>query len=200
MTKAKGFTLIELAIVVAIIGLIAGTIFISGGTLFKSSKTAKTIAVINDLGEAIRQFKATYKAFPGDLSVTNDEIPGITEDCANGDNNEVISAAESKCVIEHLFRAGLIKSDGVDDDGLKIIRSPFSGPNDSITIISPGSDLWSRYVPVAVRIKGLPCDVIHEIDRMIDDDKLDDGLALTVDADGAVQSACSEGSVLVVAL
>lgn len=207
MTKnSQGFTLIELAIVVAVIGLIAGMIFMSGGTLFNSSKTAKTISIINDLGEAVSQFRSTYKGLPGDLKITAaNEIPNVHASCKDGDNDEIIEgapSAESSCVIEHLFRAGLIKADGADINGKKIVQSPFGG---SISVMHPSQSVangvnWHRHVPVVVQITGLPCDVIEEIDRKIDDDKLDDGHARVIDEDGDEQAACTDGSVLVIAL
>src|SRR5690606_19734817 len=107
--RSKGFTLIELAIVITIIGLIAGIIFVSGGTLFQSSKTAKTISIINELSEGILQFKNTYKALPGDLLV-NGELESVHDDCKSGgansgNNYERILGNERLCVIEHLSRA-----------------------------------------------------------------------------------------------
>jgi prepilin-type N-terminal cleavage/methylation domain-containing protein len=207
--KVKGFTLIELAIVVAIIGLIAGTIFVSGGALFKSSKTAKTISIINELSEGILQFKNTYKGLPGDLLV-NGELESVHDDCKSGganagNNDERILGNERLCVIEHLSRAGLIKSDGISDDGLRLIKSPFGGVEPTIRISHPSASeastvSWGRFVPVVVAILGLPCDVIEEIDRKIDDGILNDGRARSIRSDGSNQSTCSEGSTLVVAL
>lgn len=205
--RSKGFTLIELAIVITIIGLIAGVIFVSGGTLFQSSKTAKTISIINELSEGILQFKNTYKGLPGDLLV-NGELSGVNATCQTGgsnagNNNGVIDATESACVIEHLFRAGLTKSDDVDATGRKVIVSPFTPLVGSVRVMHPsvsGASAWPRNVPVVAVISGLPCDVIEEIDRKIDDDKLDDGHARVIDADGDEQAVCTDGSFLVIAL
>lgn len=206
MSNARGFTLIEMAIVIGVIGLIAGMIFLSGGTLFNSSKTAKTISIIQEIGEAINQFKTTYKAYPGDLDITGaNEIPNVHLSCMDGNNDENIgspNALESTCVVEHLFRAGLIKADGVDGAGRKLIESPFNG---EVAVMHPSHSVasavnWGRYVPVIVQINNLTCDVIDEIDRKIDDGSSDDGRARAIASDETEQISCSAGSTLVVAL
>lgn len=198
--RSKGFTLIELAIVITIIGLIAGIIFVSGGTLFQSSKTAKTISIINELSEGIMQFKNTYKGLPGDLLV-NGELSGVNATCQTGgsnagNNNGVIDATESACVIEHLFRAGLTKSDDVDAAGRKVLVSPFTPLVGSVRVMHPsvsGASAWPRNVSVVVVISGLPCDVVQEIDRKIDDNDLEDGRSQAIDADGDPYT-CASGS------
>jgi prepilin-type N-terminal cleavage/methylation domain-containing protein len=198
--RSKGFTLIELAIVLTIIGLIAGVIFVSGGKLFQSSKTAKTISIINELSEGILQFKNTYKGLPGDLLVDG-ELSGVNATCRTGgsnagDNNGVIDANESDCVIEHLFRAGLTKSDDVDAAGRKVLVSPFTPLVNSVRVMHPsvsGASAWPRNVPVVAVISGLPCDVVQEIDRKIDDNDLEDGRSQAIDADGDPYT-CASGS------
>lgn len=198
--RSKGFTLIELAIVITIIGLIAGVIFVSGGTLFQSSKTAKTISIINELSEGIMQFKNTYKGLPGDLLV-NGELSGVNATCQTGgsnagNNNGVIDATESACVIEHLFRAGLTKSDDVDGDGRKVLVSPFTPLVGSVRVMYPDNSVanaWPRNVSVVAIFSGLPCDVVQEIDRKIDDNNLEDGRNRAIDVDGEPYN-CASGS------
>lgn len=198
--RSKGFTLIELAIVITIIGLIAGVIFVSGGTLFQSSKTAKTISIINELSEGILQFKNTYKSLPGDLLVDG-ELSNVDPTCRTGganagDNNGVIDATESVCVIEHLYRAGLTKSDDVDAAGRKALVSPFTPLVGSVRVMHPSvsnATAWPRNVSVVAEITGLPCEVVQEIDRKIDDNDLEDGRSQAIDADGDAYS-CAAGS------
>lgn len=188
MSENNGFTLVELAVVLTVIGLIASMIFVSGGSLFQSGKTAKTISIINNLSEAVSQFRETYKALPGDMAITS-EIPNVSSGCQAGNNDEIINSDESKCVVEHLFRAGLIKADGADDHNRKTISSPFNSEI-RVIIINPkefdetSGIKWYRYVPVVAVIPDLPCDVVKEIDRKIDDDKLDDGIARAPDCSG----------------
>lgn len=65
--KNKGFTLIELAIVIVIIGLIVLAI-ISGTHLIRESKIKKVISEYEQFGVAENTFKLKYSALPGDMA------------------------------------------------------------------------------------------------------------------------------------
>lgn len=67
MKKQRGFSLVELAIVLVIIGLITGGI-LTGQELIRSSELNRVVSDKNKFVTAMNTFKLKYNALPGDLS------------------------------------------------------------------------------------------------------------------------------------
>jgi len=66
MKKIQGFTLVELAIVMIVIGLLIGGV-LKGQELVKNSQITGTIAQVHALTGATQGFKDAYRGLPGDL-------------------------------------------------------------------------------------------------------------------------------------
>jgi prepilin-type N-terminal cleavage/methylation domain-containing protein len=62
----SGFSLVELAVVLAVIGLLVGGT-IAGGSLIRSAKLQSLISDITQIRSAANQFKTQYNALPGDM-------------------------------------------------------------------------------------------------------------------------------------
>ena len=81
MTKfrqQKGFTLVELAIVLTIIGLLIGGV-LKGRQLIQNSRVTATIAQVNAIAAATTAFKDTYNATPGDMPDASTRIPNCSQ-------------------------------------------------------------------------------------------------------------------------
>src|ERR1700753_1764982 len=65
----KGFTLIELSIVLVIIGLIVGGI-LTGQDLIKSAEQRATLAQVEKYNTAVNTFRNKFGGIPGDLAYT----------------------------------------------------------------------------------------------------------------------------------
>ena len=65
----KGFTLIELSIVLVIIGLIVGGVLV-GQDLIKASEIRATVAQVEKYNSAVNTFRTKYNGMPGDLPQT----------------------------------------------------------------------------------------------------------------------------------
>lgn len=65
--KKKGFTLIELSIVLVIIGLIVGGVLV-GQDLIKAAELRATISQIEKYNTAVNTFRLKYNGIPGDIS------------------------------------------------------------------------------------------------------------------------------------
>jgi len=72
--RNKGFTLIELSIVLIIISLIVGGI-VSGKSLIRASEIKSVISEINSYETAFRTFEDQYEYAPGDLPNAKDYWP-----------------------------------------------------------------------------------------------------------------------------
>lgn len=95
----KGFTLIELAIVIVIIGMIVGAIT-AGQTIIRGAQLQAVISDYQMYNAAVKGFRDKYKELPGDMSVAN----GLTLPAMLGNGNGLIEmAAGAPPTREHIF-------------------------------------------------------------------------------------------------
>ncbi len=113
--KNSAFTLVELAIVVVIIGLITGGI-LGAQSLIKSSRVQSVVKSLLSYDTAIKAFQLEYDALPGDMK---DAYDYFGSDCGdddalgsgcNGDGNKNIANLniESCNFFEHLSMAEIV--------------------------------------------------------------------------------------------
>lgn len=106
MRSKKGFTLVELAIVIVIIGLILAGI-LTGRNIVKQATLRAMLTDVNKYTIAINNFKLQYNALPGDFNNAVTYFGATTAD-GNGDGN-VEWSAEVYRTWQHLSLAGLIE-------------------------------------------------------------------------------------------
>ena len=90
--KQKGFTLIELSIVLVIIGLIVGGILV-GQDLIRAAEIRATVGQIEKYNSAVNTFLGKYNAIPGDLTSDSALAFGFTTrvgTTGRGDGNGLI--------------------------------------------------------------------------------------------------------------
>jgi prepilin-type N-terminal cleavage/methylation domain-containing protein len=111
--KQNAFSLLELAFVMVIIGLLASS-FQFGKTITKNSNLMSLLKQYDKYTSYIGNFRDRYDAYPGDFSSAYDHWPvecGSAELC-NGDGDERIEAyRESHLVWLHLQSARLMGGD-----------------------------------------------------------------------------------------
>lgn len=77
MKKQSGFTLVEIAIVIVIVGLMIGGIM-KGQTVIESSKRKSFVTACKNIDAAITNFESKYLGLPGDISSPSTRLPNCT--------------------------------------------------------------------------------------------------------------------------
>lgn len=111
MNKQKGFTLVEIAIVLVIIGLLLGGV-LKGQELINNAKVKRVNNDFNGISAAIYSYFERYNALPGDDAKAKIRWADATEGTGDGIIGGAWSSAtvgdESRKMWDHMRRAGLI--------------------------------------------------------------------------------------------
>jgi len=115
----KGFTLVELAVVMIIIGLLIGGI-LKGQELIGNAQVTATVAQLKGIDAATSTFRDMYDALPGDISNAVQRLPNCINQCLiPGNGDSTLPGAPGTAVGENLgFWAHLSAADlitGVDN-------------------------------------------------------------------------------------
>lgn len=93
-TNQSGFTLVELAIALMIIGLLIGGV-LKGIELVENARVTQVMRNVKAYETAMTSFQSIYSALPGDINRPGDRIPNCTADpCqVSGNGNGIINDA-----------------------------------------------------------------------------------------------------------
>ena len=89
--RQGGFSLVEIAVVLVIIGIILGGV-LNARTIKRNASVKDVARAIGDIGTAAHQFKGRYGFWPGDLPNASSQIPSLTLTC-NGNGDQIIQAS-----------------------------------------------------------------------------------------------------------
>lgn len=195
-SRASGFTLIELAIAMAIIGLLLTTVLMATGLIGVSDAQAVRSAV-SDLSAATSQFRAQYSYLPGDMPTATTVVPGVAANScsatANGDGDGEVEAVEVPCVPWHLNKAGLIKGSGG-----AITYSLSGGAIVTLRVIArsaSGVTTFPTSTRNVIELLNVPCPIAQDLDA-----KMDDGNFATGNVRASVASCTGSAIVASVAV
>ena len=188
MRKQQGFTLIEIAIVLVIIGLLLGGV-LKGQELITAARVRNIASQMDGVKIAYLGFQDRYRVLPGDyagaLAANNIGGPTATLGCtianANCQNGRVQNTFENESILawHQLSRSGFITG---SYDGVGATPTPLNNPTNpfsgylQIIFDAEYSDA-SATPPAVFNVKtggNIPSSVVAELDR-----KIDDGNALT---------------------
>jgi prepilin-type N-terminal cleavage/methylation domain-containing protein len=181
----KGFTLIEMAIVMVLIGLLLGGI-LKGQELIAAARARNFAAQLDGVKVAYLGFVDRYRALPGDIPTVaaNALIHGNPGGCTGGTacNNGLIDADEIYVVWAQLSHAGFIintYSGSIADTAPSAVNNPGNPFGGYVHLVHDAryDDAADPAQPPVLNIKtggDVAASVLAELDR-----KFDDGLPLT---------------------
>lgn len=201
--KHKGFSLVELSIVLVIIGLIVGGIM-AGSALIDSARLNSVIADVEQFSKATDSFEATYGGLPGDIASIA-ALPTVSPapTAGNGDGS-IDNATESLQFWYQLMAAQLIPG---NYDGTSTYVPATSGKTGGV----PGGKFPQSGYTVTTTTAGLvitlgtfssssstlatltPAEALA-IDQKLDDGKPTTGIVQAADGTGSASSSCVSGT------
>jgi prepilin-type N-terminal cleavage/methylation domain-containing protein len=182
MRKQTGFTLIEIAIVLVIIGLLLGGV-LKGQELITSARVHNMASMQDGFKVAFFGFQDRFRALPGDYTAAASNIPGVaTAACGtttggNGNGDGQILGDEMTLAWEHMSKAGFITGSYTCAAvaSISTASTPANIYNGFVQLIYDGSyGVGTGTPPSTLRhnIKSgpqIPVAIIAELDRKIDD-------------------------------
>ncbi len=179
--RQQGFTLIEIAIVLVIIGLLLGGV-LKGQELITSARVRNVISQQDGIKAAYFGFLDRYRALPGDYNQAVANITGVGTVCGtggNGDGDGQIESANGEHIMawDHLSKAGFINGSYTCTGNAAL--TPTTNPTNPYAQylqliydnVYAGTATNRQNVKTGNQI---PSDILAEVDR-----KIDDGLATT---------------------
>jgi prepilin-type N-terminal cleavage/methylation domain-containing protein len=173
----QGFTLIEIAIVLVIIGLLLGGV-LKGQELITSARVRNLIAQQDGIKAAFFGFQDRFRAFPGDYTLAAINIANVSTAACNGGigngNGQIEANAGNEMVLawEHLSKAGFITGTytcaATEGPG----TTPVNAYNVYQRLIYDGVYGITSLGAPRHNIKTgaqVPVEIIAEVDRKIDD-------------------------------
>lgn len=179
MKKQKGFTLIEIAIVLVIIGLLVGGV-LQGQELIENSRVKQAVKDMNGTAAAIFAYQDRYGRLPGDdgnaaaLAARGATWTGVSAGNANGRiqinaNQTFTGAGEGQELWQHLKAAGFISGNPADAGILALPTNAWGGLM-GVTTAAMGNNLTGT----KVCLSQVPGSAAISIDN-----ELDDGLGVS---------------------
>jgi|SRR5690606_7738349 len=210
--KQKGFTLVELAIALMVIGLLIGGV-LKGQELIDNAKIIRTAKDIHDYDTAFMMFRSIYNHLPGDLPKASIRLPNCNTSPCNYSFNGIgqgritdlpysIIEVERNVWI-HMNRAGLISSvnDSLPPNSYRYTTSPMHGLGGYLHMRWYGTPLIGyEHLPGYNRLilRGGPNGMenikghyAEKLDLKIDDGKPNSGFIQPPPAGSGLNGACA---------
>jgi prepilin-type N-terminal cleavage/methylation domain-containing protein len=184
--KQSGFTLVELAIVLVIIGLILAAV-LKGQEMMSNAKVKNLVNDLHGIQAAYHSYYDRYKALPGDDSLASSHITGGVN--GNGDGiitgtyTDANTATESGASWQHMRGAGFLTGSGTlpATNTLGGVLGIESGTTYGMTgsVVCAGSIPWK---------------IAQAVDTILDDGNSDTGTVRSGATSATANAATADGT------
>jgi prepilin-type N-terminal cleavage/methylation domain-containing protein len=179
MQKQEGFTLVEIAIVLVIIGLLLGGI-LKGQEMITQAKIKNVMSDFSGISAAYHGYQDRYRAIPGDdpnasrwagATVSATKGDGVVSGLYNDNTcNNAGTAIESCLWWDHLRRAGFVAGNGGGQ--------PFNAATGLIGVQTgngANATVLGGFGGLIICSSGLPDKIAIAVDTQMDDGKIATG-------------------------
>src|SRR3954463_14534668 len=175
----KGFTLVEIAIVLVIIGLLLGGI-LKGQEMITQAKIKNVIADVTGVSAAMYGYQDRYRALPGDdkgaarWTSAPAAVPGNGNGVIEGTYNSA-AVGESLNFWDHLRRAGFVGGQGTENP-FNAVSGKMGVQTGDGTSPTPGGVLGvtattEQFTGLILCTANLPDKIAVSVDAQMDDGK-----------------------------
>ncbi|QZA78324.1 prepilin-type N-terminal cleavage/methylation domain-containing protein [Deefgea tanakiae] len=188
MKLQRGFTLVELAIVLVIIGLILGAAF-KGKDLIDGAKVKNMSAQVNKMQAGFNTYFDKYGAYPGDACTTAESTSTTVTKCAatTGRDGSLKGSDEPVAALQVLKNTNIL----TDADIKSVFGDAWSITDATSAISAARLVAGTNYMVVGVPAATTKVDVrfVCALDAAIDDGNPDAGIVRSSATKGAAPTA-----------
>jgi prepilin-type N-terminal cleavage/methylation domain-containing protein len=192
--RQKGFTLVEIAIVLVIIGLLLGGI-LKGQEMITQAKIKNVVADFSGISAAYYGYQDRYRAIPGDDGGAAGRWAGATAGNANGvvagAYNSATATDESRLWWDHLRRAGFVSGSGTGQpfNAATGMLGVQTGDTAGGPVLGSDASGTGGFSGLIICSANLPDKITIAVDT-----QMDDGVPRTGTVRGQLQSAPNPGA------
>jgi len=194
----RGFTLVELSIVLVIIGLIIGGV-LTGQQIIEHARLTNSLNAIQAYQAQLQTYQQNFGALPGDDPNALARFPNVTPAVVSGDGSGALSGAfdtttataETRQLWAHLRAAGLVKNQLAASNSTAVQPpNPFGG----IFGFQTGA-FNSAFTTTVLCLNNIPAAAAQAIDTQLDDGAPNAGTIQAM-VDSGTAGAATNGTVV----